>query len=285
MNAPKRWLDTESSANDFERALLQPALQIDIPAGVEQQIWLGLAGSVASASVAVATATAKAGTAEAATLASSAGGGTVGAGAAKLAVAALIKSFAIGASAGALLAGGYSTLASKHSEPGSQRAASQTSIVTKTPSEMSAPGVPRSPVSPVVTPSAPPPLARQAEHGAAREASSVPSALPAVAAFDVQQAPQNAKPAERASRLREEARVLRDAREALRRGDLAGAFAALEVARTEFAAGMLGEEREALTIELLAKSGQRETARQRARAFLRSFPRSAHADRVRSFAE
>jgi hypothetical protein len=284
MNAPKRWLDTESNANDFERALLQPAVKIDIPAGVEQQIWLGLAGSVASASLAVATATAKAGTAEAATLASSAGGGTIAAGTAKLAVAALLKSFAIGASAGVLLAGGYSTLASKHREPVSQRDASQTSIVTKTPAERSAPNVPRSPVPSVITPSAPPPLTRQAEHGAAREASSIPSALPPVAAFDAEQAPQNAKP-ERASRLREEARVLRDAREALRRGDPASAFAALEVARTEFAGGMLGEEREALTIELLAKSGQRETARQRARAFLRSFPRSAHAERVRSFAE
>src|SRR4030095_1818164 len=64
MNAPKRWIDTEGGSNDFERALLEPAVQIEIPPGAEQNVWLGLAGLVASASPPVAAATAGAGGAQ-----------------------------------------------------------------------------------------------------------------------------------------------------------------------------------------------------------------------------
>jgi hypothetical protein len=114
---------------------------------------------------------------------------------------------------------------------------------------------------------------------------------PSVAAFappleaEAPRAPQPPSPPQtaeqRQSQLREEAAVLRQAREALRRDDLAGAFAALEVARTRFPGGALIQEREALTIELLARSGQMDAARQRADAFLRAHPSSAHATRVR----
>jgi len=289
MNAPKRWIDTEGGSNDFERALLEPALQIEIPPGAEQNVWLGLAGLVVSASLPVAGAAASAGGAEAATFAGSGGASAVGAGSAKVAVIALIKAFAVGACSGALLAGGYSVLASRHTEPGTSSGAAQTApagnaLMPK--SKARAQALPRSPEPPAeALPEASPPNARPFEPSAAREASSAPATAPAVAAFDPLEAAERAKPSEHTSRLRAEALVLRRAREALRRGDLASAFAALEVARSEFAGGMLGEEREALTIELLARSGQREAARQRARAFLHAFPRSAHVDRVRSFAE
>jgi outer membrane protein assembly factor BamD (BamD/ComL family) len=44
---------------------------------------------------------------------------------------------------------------------------------------------------------------------------------------------------------------------------------------------MLGQEREALTIEAMAQAGQHRAALQRADQFLRAYPWSPHADRVR----
>jgi hypothetical protein len=48
---------------------------------------------------------------------------------------------------------------------------------------------------------------------------------------------------------------------------------------------VLGQEREALTIQALALSGQRDAARTRARAFIAKFPTSPHAQILSRFAE
>jgi outer membrane protein assembly factor BamD (BamD/ComL family) len=87
------------------------------------------------------------------------------------------------------------------------------------------------------------------------------------------------------SKLREEAQLLRRAREALRRGDLPAASSALDTATHAFPRGALTEEREALSIELLSRSGQREAARLRAATFLREFPASPYAANVRAITE
>ena len=63
------------------------------------------------------------------------------------------------------------------------------------------------------------------------------------------------------------------------------ALALLEQARRQFPGGTLAQEREALSIEALAISGQRGAAAERARRFLEAHPSSMHAARVRSFAE
>jgi hypothetical protein len=282
MNAPKRWIDSESDSNDFERALLKPALEVDIPPGAEQKVWLGLAGLAAVASVPLAAAAAV-GTAEVASAAS--GASLPATSAAKIALTALLKAFAVGAASGTLLAGGYTAIESKRAANEATRAAAQgttASVGVTTQIQARAPNAPAvaEPPSP-----APPPTSRPVIRGPAPEQPTSPAtpSTPAVASFDSVEAADSAKL--RASRLREEALVLARARTALRHGDLASAFAALEAARTQFKTGMLGEEREALTIELLAKSGQHAAARQRASAFLRAFPRSAHAERVRAAAE
>ena len=101
-----------------------------------------------------------------------------------------------------------------------------------------------------------------------------------VAAFPVSDA---SSPAPQ-SRLDEEAALLRQARSELRAGSLAAAFATLEASRAKFSAPELYQEREALLIELLSRSGQREQARERARRFLAGFPESPHAAAVRAFA-
>jgi hypothetical protein len=81
----------------------------------------------------------------------------------------------------------------------------------------------------------------------------------------------------------EEAELVRRAREALRAGEWAAAGHELARAGVRFPQGMLLEEREALAVELLFRTGQRATATVRARAFLAAHPTSAHASRLRAF--
>jgi hypothetical protein len=85
------------------------------------------------------------------------------------------------------------------------------------------------------------------------------------------------------SRLAEEAKVVLDARSALESGEAATALHLLDDARRIFPTGSLGQEREALTIEALARTGRRVAASERARAFLKRFPNSAHASNVGRF--
>jgi hypothetical protein len=83
--------------------------------------------------------------------------------------------------------------------------------------------------------------------------------------------------------LQAESRMLAQARARLRAGDLAGAEQVLNQARDQFAQGALGQEREVLQIELLAKLGDRDGADHRARRFLRKHPDSPHAKTVQRF--
>jgi hypothetical protein len=87
-----------------------------------------------------------------------------------------------------------------------------------------------------------------------------------------------------ASRLAAEAELVLDARRELREGNAASALRRLETARPELVGGALTQEREALTIEALHRSGQPEAAARRAREFLRRYPRSPHAASVSAFA-
>ena len=92
----------------------------------------------------------------------------------------------------------------------------------------------------------------------------------------------------RAARLEESTRRIADgafaARGALRGGDAAGALRKLDELGTRFPGGVLAQEREALAIEALYTTGQRAAASARAEAFLRAYPNSPHATRLRSFA-
>jgi hypothetical protein len=72
-------------------------------------------------------------------------------------------------------------------------------------------------------------------------------------------------------------------RRVLRAGDAATALRLLERARARFSHPVLGQEREALTIEALARSGARDVAARRAATFLRDYPKSPHAADVRAF--
>jgi hypothetical protein len=87
----------------------------------------------------------------------------------------------------------------------------------------------------------------------------------------------------RASQLREESLAVIAARQALRNNDANGALRLLERAQQQFKKGALLEEREALTIQALAKSGRVTQAAGRAKAFMNSYPRSPHAADVQRY--
>lgn len=82
------------------------------------------------------------------------------------------------------------------------------------------------------------------------------------------------------SRLREEAALIRQAREALSADDLAAAEQALAVSRRKFPEPVLEQEREALTIELMRRKGLASEAASLARDFTSKYPHSPHARQV-----
>jgi hypothetical protein len=87
----------------------------------------------------------------------------------------------------------------------------------------------------------------------------------------------------RETQLREESLSVLEIRRVLRAGDATAALGLLERARVRFPHPVLGQEREALTIEALARSGAAEVAERRASAFLRAYPKSPYAADVRAF--
>ena len=80
----------------------------------------------------------------------------------------------------------------------------------------------------------------------------------------------------------EESRMVAAARDALRYGNSAGALSLLSQAQQRFGNGVLGQEREALTIEALSKSGQRAAAQTRGQAFLKNYANSPYSARIRA---
>jgi len=129
-----------------------------------------------------------------------------------------------------------------------------------------APSVATSPVqSAVAIPQAAPPIG-------------LPTATPDTAAVSARTAALS-----HSSQLREESLAVMSARQALRANQVATALQLLEQAQQRFKKGALQEERESLSIEALAKSGQRERASVRARAFIRQYPRSPHVADVQRY--
>jgi hypothetical protein len=96
--------------------------------------------------------------------------------------------------------------------------------------------------------------------------------------------PLEPKRATTASQLREESLAVLEARAALRAGDAGRSLGLLQQAHVRFPRGALGQEREALTIEALARTGQTASARRRAEAFLRDHPQSPYVADLRRIA-
>jgi hypothetical protein len=116
-----------------------------------------------------------------------------------------------------------------------------------------------------------------------------PAALPSAAPLEAAStasapnASRDVSPVESKSALREESLAVLEIRRTLRAGDANGALRLLEQARQHFPRGALSQEREALSIEALAKSGAHDAAARQADAFLRAHPKSPYAADVLSF--
>lgn len=82
--------------------------------------------------------------------------------------------------------------------------------------------------------------------------------------------------------LTEESALLTRARAALRTGDTAGAERMLQRMGAEFPRGVLEQERQVLSIEVLAARGDTAAAKARAREFAKAHPTSPHTARLRS---
>ena len=308
MTDPKRWIDEGGGATPFERDLLRDALNMDPPTGAQASAWAalilridpggggpggdsgagqgleggaqagGATGAAASNASALSTATG---------LGAVAGGG-------------IVKSAVLGAACAGVALASY--IAVTPSAPGPS-AAGPSRTVAVAPIGMGEPGALRARGAPapiesapaVSAPSANPASGREGPKGHVSAASRAPP-LPEVGPEPAPPIQEVVSPAgssgaaslsvsERASRLRDESLLLGQARDALRGGSAGEALRLLEVSRTRFPDGMLGQEREALTIEALARGGHRAAAAARAAAFIRAYPQSPHAQRLQSFTQ
>jgi hypothetical protein len=288
MNAPRRWLEEGGSATPVERDLLRAGMALDPPPGAQDAIWgsimanlpppggggpsggEGAAGKAAAGKAAAATKTAAVVKGGASSAGAAAGGG-------------ILTSALIGAGSAVVVIATYTVVTPSPPEPPPIHApalAAEPSPTSARPAGgphvlVPEPGATAS-ASASAAPSADPrpaAEARPASSGAAEAPSADPSAARAADA------------AARETQLREESQQVGEARDALRRGDAAGALGLLEQIRARFPAGVLGQEREALSIEALARSGRRADAAARAAAFLQAYPQSPLAARVQTFAQ
>jgi len=92
-----------------------------------------------------------------------------------------------------------------------------------------------------------------------------------------------ARPISRAPTLAEEIDAVDAARSALSRGDARSALFVLDAYGRVYPRGRLALEAEALRIDALDRSGQKDSARRRAEQFLRNHPKSVLSSRVRRF--
>jgi hypothetical protein len=136
---------------------------------------------------------------------------------------------------------------------------------------------------------APPPAPPPPPEGAAELTSPPPESfeqLPEVAPLRAPAA--DGKPVSeqtRKDRLSAESALLTRARAELRNGNAAAAQQSLNRLRANFPHGVLGQEREVLTIEVLAARGNAEAARRRAQAFIAAYPKSPHNAQLSRFAD
>jgi hypothetical protein len=93
------------------------------------------------------------------------------------------------------------------------------------------------------------------------------------------------EPATAPDPLREEAAMITAARAELRSGEAHAALVTLDRLQSRSRNGVLGQEREILTVQALSALGEADEARRRARAFVARYPDSPHAAQMRGIAQ
>jgi hypothetical protein len=242
---PKRLLDSGSGASAAERDLLRSAGDVEPAADASAAMWAALATRLPPPGGGAPPAAGPAGGGGAAT------GSTLGA-----------KAVALGLIGVVIAIGAAVLLRSPETPPpASPASASASALASASPSASASASVLAFASAPASAPMDPPP----APHPTTKSP------------------PASGAPSSSNDALRDEIALVAAARAALRRGDGPGALATLDTARKQHPRGALLQEREVLTIEALAQSGDTQGASRRASAFLRAFPTSPHAAHVRTF--
>lgn len=295
MTDPKRWSEAGDSATLDEQALVQAGRDLRMPSQEKSAVWQRIIGAIpAPPAPPVPPAATESSAIGSAAVPAATKGSAVGSAAPLMTPAALkLTTLIVALVGGGLIAhrmGWLGTTHERHSEsnafvatatkpstvaasasaprPDSVAAASTTNLATAAfAPDVSAPvsstAVAAAPVATAPVPSVA--VATNASNAAA--STSVPGA-------GVSANPGTSSPA---SRLREESQAVLAVREALHSNNVSGALSLLQNAQRRFGAGALSEERTALLIEALARSGDTARAAKHAKAFLSAYPRSPHA--------
>lgn len=273
MRAPKRWVEDGGSATEVERDLLREGLKDEPPPGAKGAVWAGVLASLAipTAVVGSSALAGATGTGKGAAVATGVGAAKAGSGVAAASGAAgagMLKAVAIGAVSAVVTFAGYTAVAPYVTSP---PPSATTTKATATPSTNAGrPAQDPRVVAPAASGTAEEDGGTAEQDGGTAETATVIHGKPAASvAYE--------------TALRDESQRLGEARDVLRRGDASGALALLEKLRVRYPAGVLGQEREALTIEALYRAGRRNDAATRAAAFLAAHPGSPFADRVQAF--
>ncbi len=282
MKEPVRWIDSDGEAGAFEREVLRDNLAVDVPDLAADRVWEGVLGVLAAPLDVGAGAAPKVLESGARVIQRAK---ATAAGSKAVTTLMVVKSVLIGGAVGAIVT--TTALVTRPADTPPTRAAVRGATSGGSAAGVSAPAPARSlPVQtyaeePALVPAAPGHVSATSGGSVAREPS--PAAQPSVAAFAEPDSAvgDGAAAALRASELRAEAALIRQARAELRQGALAQAFGTLEASRERISTPALVEEREALMIELLVRSGKRELATTRAREFSQRFPNSALGAEVR----
>ncbi len=281
MKDPLRWTDEGGDANDFERELLSEGQGMGLSAAQKQQAWAGILLNTAPGAVAVA-GTSLAPGAITGTTPSVAPGATHaaawGLGSKLVGIATLL---------GVIGAGTWVVMSSDETQSDAPRQSSSSSTIdASVDPPVNRPGDgPSLPTVKSAEASSEPVTLSIAQEQTAIETREPKKKFAASRnkPISTEQKPLSEEQ-ERASRLREESLAVLEIRRTLRGGNPGRALSLLEQARQNFSAGVLGQEREALTIEALVGAGSRAQAEKRAAAFLRNYPQSPFAADVTKFA-
>lgn len=173
------------------------------------------------------------------------------------------------ASAGSLVSWALSTKIALVAAGGLALGGSYLALRSAEPSAPSA--APRAVVAPVVRNTPPPVTPQEAVAPTPPEAAAIEDA-------------RSHKPElQRLDRLKAESALLTEARAQLRSGNPAAAQTSLDRLQAQFPKGMLSQEREVLSIEVLYARGNVEGAKRRAKAFVRQYPKSPHSAKLSRF--
>ena len=257
MTDPSRLLDGLTELSEEERSLLEAGQAMAPPEALSASLWAGVAAKLPPAAMKASGASG-----------STAGSGLSGAGAANGSSLLLVKAALVAGALGGLVLGGRAWLRAHEAHEAPRENVPSVTAPTLVPA----------PIASVVEASSPLPAPSAVPAAAGTSTLHAPSSVHAVRVSDRTPAPAASSDA------REESRVVTMARTALRGGDSAGALNLLAEARQRFGNGVLGQEREALLIEALAKSGQMSAARAHGQAFLKNYSNSPYAARVKQVA-